>query len=216
MQPNGRSSLHDEDAGGSIERADTDVVFRGRKYPNPVTEGILVKSTLTAVDARDFVRAISCAATPVTIVTTEDDGRRWGQTVSAVSRVSDEPAVLGVCINRRSPINAALRSRGAFNVSLLGPHHHSAADSFAGRRRCDRQAFTFVDHEWRLGENGLSIFVDSVAAFECTLHDVIDVGSHHLYLGGVRRVAHTDAEPLLHLRGSYRTLAATHTEGQHR
>lgn len=184
-------------------------------YTNPVSERIPVKSTLTAVDAGAFVRAISCAATPVTIVTTADDGTRWGQTVSAVSRVSDEPAVLGVCINRRSPINAAIRSRGAFNVSLLGPGHHSAADSFAGRRHPDRPVFTFVDDEWHPGENGLPVFVDSVAAFECTLHSVADVGSHHLYLGGVRRVAHTDAEPLLHLRGSYRTLAANPTEGHH-
>ncbi len=174
-----------------------------------------MKSTLTAVDTRAFLRAISCAATPVTIVTTEDGGTRWGQTVSAVSRVSDEPAVLGVCIHRRSPINAAIRSRAAFNVSLLGPGHHSAADSFAGRRHADRQAFAFVDDEWDPGENGLPVFVDSVAAFECTLHNAIDVGSHYLYLGSVRRVAHSDAEPLLHLRGSYRTLAANPTEGHH-
>ncbi|ANI40090.1 oxidoreductase [Mycolicibacterium vaccae ATCC 25954] len=174
-----------------------------------------VKSTLTPVGAREFVRAISCAATPVTIVTTDADGLRWGQTVSAVSRVSDEPAVLGVCINRRSPINAAIRACGSFNVSLLGPEHHSAADSFAGRLHAGRPAFTFLDDEWRSGANGLPVFVDSVAAFECELHSITDVGSHHLYLGEVRNVAHTDAEPLLHMRGSYRTLAAHTTEGHH-
>jgi flavin reductase len=179
-----------------------------------------VKSTLTPAGTHDFVRAISCAATPVTIVTTNADGARWGQTVSAVSRVSDDPAVLGVCINRRSPINAAIRASGAFNVSLLRPEHHSAADRFAGRPHAGRPAFTFIDDEWQTGVNGLPVFVDSVAAFECVLHSVTDVGSHHLYLGGVRHVAHTDAEPLLHLRGTYRTLAehnlAEHnTEGHH-
>lgn len=176
-----------------------------------------MKSTLTmpSVDLREFVRAISCAATPVTIVTTHAEGTRWGQTVSAVSRVSDEPPVLGVCINRRSPINAAITSSGAFNVSLLGPDHHSAADSFAGRLRADRSAFTFIEDEWVPGVNGLPVFADSVAAFECELHSVAEVGSHLLYLGGVRHVAHTDAEPLLHLRGSYRTLATHRTKGRH-
>lgn len=174
-----------------------------------------MKSTLMPVDARDFVHAISCAATPVTIVTTGAGGDRWGQTVSAVCRVSDEPAVLGVCINRRSPINAAIRACGAFNVSLLGPGHHSAADAFAGRQRDGRAPFTFVEGEWRDGLNGLPVYVDNVAAFECALHSVTDIGSHHLYLGEVRHVAHTDAEPLLHMRGNYRTLAAHHTEGHH-
>ena len=174
-----------------------------------------MKSTLTPVGEREFVRAISCAATPVTIVTTHAEGIRWGQTVSAVSRISDAPAVLGVCINRRSPINAAIQDCGAFNVSLLGPGHHSAADSFAGRQRGGRAPFTFADDEWRSGVNGLPVYLDSVAAFECELYSVTDVGSHHLYLGGVRHVAHTDAEPLLHLRGTYRTLAAHNTEGHH-
>jgi flavin reductase (DIM6/NTAB) family NADH-FMN oxidoreductase RutF len=174
-----------------------------------------VKSTLTPSSTRDFVRAISCAATPVTIVTTHAENLRWGQTVSAVSRVSDEPAILGVCINRRSPINAAISVCGSFNVSLLGPEHHTAADTFAGRRRDGRLPFTFADDEWGDGVNGLPVYADSVAAFECILHSITDVGSHHLYLGEVRHVVHTDAEPLLHLRGTYRTLSAHNMEGQH-
>ncbi|KRD19210.1 hypothetical protein ASE48_23110 [Mycobacterium sp. Root265] len=182
---------------------------------NPNCEGSDVKSTLTPTGTREFIRAISCAATPVTIVTTHTGDTRWGQTVSAVSRVSDEPAVLGVCINRRSPINAAIRTSGAFNVSLLGPEHHGAADAFAGRRRDGRLPFTFADSEWADGVNGLPVYIDSVAAFECALHSVTDVGSHHLYLGEVRHVVHTDAEPLLHLRGAYRTLSAHTTEGHH-
>ncbi|MGK2866256.1 MAG: flavin reductase family protein [Mycobacterium sp.] len=174
-----------------------------------------MKSTLTPSSTREFIRAISCAATPVTIVTTQTADLRWGQTVSAVSRISDEPAVLGVCINRRSPINAAISAGGAFNVSLLGPEHHSAADTFAGRHRDGRLPFTFDDDEWHNGVNGLPVYAGSVAAFECVLHSVTDVGSHHLYLGEVRHVVHTDAEPLLHLRGTYRTLSAHPTEGHH-
>ena len=214
MHVNETSSLPDGQDAGSIVAADTDEGFRSPSSESEL-RGTPVKSTLTPVDVRDFVRAISCAATPVTIVTTHAESARWGQTVSAVSRVSDEPAVLGVCINRRSPINAAIRSCGVFNVSLLGPEHHSAADTFAGRPRGGRPPFTFIDDEWRNGVNGLPVYIDSVAAFECELHSVTDVGSHHLYLGGVRHVVHTDAEPLLHLRGTYRTLAAHNTEGRH-
>ena len=167
-----------------------------------------MKSTLTHVETPEFIRAISCAATPVTIVTSLADDTRWGQTVSAVSRVSDEPAVLGVCINRRSPLNAVIEACSAFNVSLLGPGHHGVADSFAGRHQDHRAAFTFVDEEWGVGRNGLPVFLDSVATFECALHEVTEIGSHQLYLGTVGRVTHTESEPLLHLRGRYRTLSA--------
>jgi flavin reductase len=214
MQNNGISSLPDGRDQGSIEGADLDAAVRGPGH-EPELRGIPVKATLTPTGTREFIRAVSCAATPVTIVTTRAADARWGQTVSAVSRVSDEPAVLGVCINRRSPINAAIRTSGAFNVSLLGPEHHRAADTFAGRHRDGRLPFTFAEHEWAEGVNGLPVYADSVAAFECALHSVTDVGSHHLYLGEVRHVVHTDAEPLLHLRGAYRTLSAPNTEGQH-
>ena len=192
---------------------DTNAAIRGTD-PQSEMQGMTMKSTLTPIGTRDYIRAISCAATPVTIVTTGTDNLRWGQTVSAVSRVSDEPAILGVCINRRSPINAAIQNSGAFNVSLLGPEHRCAADTFAGRSREGRPPFTFAEGEWADGRNGLPVYAGSVAAFECVLHDVTDVGSHHLYLGEVRHVVHTDAEPLLHLRGTYRTLSAHNTEGQ--
>jgi flavin reductase len=214
MQNNGTSSLPDGRDQGSIEGADLDAAVRGPGH-KPELRGIPVKSTLTPTGTREFIRAISCAATPVTIVTTHAGDARWGQTVSAVSRVSDEPAVLGVCINRRSPINEAIRTSGAFNVSLLGTEHHGAADTFAGRHRDGRLPFTFGEHEWVDGVNGLPVYADSVAAFECALHSVTDVGSHHFYLGEVRHVVHTDAEPLLHLRGAYRTLSAHNTEGHH-
>lgn len=215
MQHNEISSLHDDASGTSMEEADIDAEFRALRHESEL-QGILMKTTLTPVAAKDYLRAISCAATPVTIVTTDAQDTRWGQTVSAVSRVSDEPAILGVCINRRSPINQAIDSAGVFNVSLLGYQQRSVADSFAGRTHPQRPAFTFLDGEWSTGLNGLPIFSDSVAAFECELHSVTVVGSHHLYLGQVSHVVHTDAEPLLHLRGNYRALAAHHTEGQRR
>lgn len=212
MQLNETSSLHDDAPAASMEAVDVDAAFRITR-PELQPRGTSMKTILTPVAAHDYIRAISCAATPVSIVSTRARDTRWGQTVSAVSRVSDEPAILGVCINRRSPINAAITSTGSFNVSLLGYEQRCVADSFAGRQLTERSPFTFLDDEWRDGLNGLPVFIDSVAAFECELHTVTTVGSHHLYLGQVRHVVHTDTEPLLHVRGNYRALAARHTEG---
>ncbi|WP_197377464.1 flavin reductase family protein [Mycolicibacterium baixiangningiae] len=174
-----------------------------------------MNTTIPLVAPHDFIRAITRTATPVSIVTAQVDGVRLGQTVSAFNRVSDEPAILGVCINRRSPIHHVISSCGAFNVSVLAREHSGVADSFAGRGGPDRPPFTFRDREWQTGVNGLPVFADGLAAFECTVHSITEIGSHLLYLGEVGRVVHRDAEPLLHQRGSYRTLAEQDTEGHH-
>lgn len=173
-----------------------------------------MKCSLSQLNNRDYLRAMSRAATSVTIVTTMAHGTRFGQTVSAFSRISDEPAVLGVCINRRSPLNDAIRQTGGFNVSVLGREHTAVADSFAGRGNPDRPPFTFIDTEWDRGLNDLPVFLAGVATFECELHNETGIGSHHLYLGEVQRVTHTDHEPLLHVRGNYRTLASHDLEGK--
>lgn len=77
-------------------------------------------NTMPLVAPHDFVRAITRTATPVSIVTAQGGGVRLGQTVSAFNRVSDEPAILGVCINRRSPIHAVIRACGVQRLSA-GP-----------------------------------------------------------------------------------------------
>ncbi|MGE2716616.1 flavin reductase family protein [Mycolicibacterium litorale] len=171
-----------------------------------------MNTTIPLVAPRDFIRAITRTATPVTIVTAQTDGARLGQTVSAFNRVSDEPAIIGVCINRRSPIHRVIGCCGAFNVSVLAREHSGVADSFAGRSGPGRPAFTFLDQEWRTGDNGLPVFADGLATFECTVHSITEIGSHLLYLGEVGRAVHRDAEPLLHQRGSYRTLAEQDAE----
>ncbi|MCP2253762.1 flavin reductase [Prauserella aidingensis] len=162
--------------------------------------------------ARAFVKACSRTATPVTIVTSADVSRELGQrelgqTVSAFSRVSDDPPVLGVCIQQRSPLNDVIAVREAFNVSVLAAGQDRVADTFAGREAPGRPRFSFRDDEWSGGSNGLPLLDGAAVSFECGLLGVQDIGTHVLHLGRVVTARHGDADPLVHLRGSYRTLA---------
>lgn len=168
-------------------------------------------STIGALTSeRSFVRACSRTASGVNIVTTaSDEGQIFGQTVSAVTRVSDEPAVLGVCIQSRSPLNDVLTARRRFNVSALSASQSPVADSFAGRGTESRPSFTFLPDEWSFGDGEIPLLKDAAAHFECELIDNISIGSHWLYLGRVFSATSADAEPLLYLRGSYRELAPT-------
>lgn len=164
---------------------------------------------------RSFVRACSRTVTGVNIVTTASEkGQIFGQTVSAVTRVSDEPAVLGICIQNRSPLNDVLTTRRRFNVSALNVSQSPVADSFAGRSTTPRPSFTFLPDEWSFGEGEIPLLKDAAAHFECELVDTISVGSHWLYLGQVLSATSADTEPLLYVRGSYRELAPT-SEGHY-
>lgn len=164
----------------------------------------------TLAPERSFVRACSRTATGVNIVTTaSSEGQIFGQTVSAVTRVSDEPAVLGVCLQQRSPLNAELPVSGLFNISALNSSQSEIADSFAGRGTEVRPRFTFLPDEWSLGNAEIPLLKGAAAHFECDLIDRIPVGSHWLYLGQVLRASCADVDPLLYLRGSYRGLAPT-------
>src|SRR5215472_1649980 len=59
-------------------------------------------------------------AAGVTVVTAAGDEGYMGITVSAFSLVSLDPPLVLVCINEFSPLLDAIRSSGAFAVTILG------------------------------------------------------------------------------------------------
>src|SRR5829696_7592538 len=92
--------------------------------------------TLDGETARaTFVNAMGAAVTGVTIVTTNGPGGRLGRTISAMASVSADPPMLLVCVNRRSPLERAIRANGVFGVSVLAEHQADVSDAFAGRSR---------------------------------------------------------------------------------
>ena len=82
-----------------------------------------------------FTAAIAAAATGVTVVATDGPAGRFGQTVSAVCRVSASPPMVLACLHSRSPVSDAIRANGVFCVSVLGVQHDVVADTFAGPGR---------------------------------------------------------------------------------
>lgn len=158
------------------------------------------------LDIHRYKQAMSRWATPVTIVATDGPAGRFAQTVSAFSRIADNPCLLGVAIQTRSAMVGALVENGSFTVSVLPSHLAELADSFANRSTPARAAFAFHDDEWRPGHGAAPLVVDAVAAFECDLAHVSVHGSHHFFLGQVHEVHVSEHEPLLYRCGRYRTL----------
>jgi flavin reductase len=154
-----------------------------------------------------FTAAMAAAASGVTLVTTSGPTGPLGQTVSAMCSVSAAPPLLLVCINRRSPVPAAVAESGAFCVNVLAAHQAHIADTFAGRPRAGAP-WDFGCADWHAGINGTPRLPDAVASFCCRLDAQRQFGSHVVLFGLVVDATSVGGEPLLYCRREYGRPAA--------
>ncbi|MFJ6216677.1 flavin reductase family protein [Streptomyces sp. NPDC092296] len=155
-------------------------------------------ATVAPVPKARFRAAMGAAATGVTLVATDGPLGRFAQTVSAMCSVSEEPPSLLVCVNQRSPMNEAIQTHGSFAVSVLGKQHDHVADTFAGRPWPGKQKWDFTCGEWARTASGAPRIADAVASFDCVLHTVLTVGTHHIYVGVIRDVTVAGGTPLVY------------------
>ncbi len=88
---------------------------------------------ISSVDAAAFRDAMSRLGAAVHVVTSAGPGGKTGFTATAVCSVSDQPATLLVCLNRRAKSAPLLAQNGVFCVNTLGADEEKLADLFAGK-----------------------------------------------------------------------------------
>ncbi len=142
-----------------------------------------------AIASGEFVAAMRNAVNGVSVVTTDGIAGRYGLTVSTLTSVSAQPPLLLACINRGSPLLAALLANGGFAASLLGEDQREVADTFAGRAP-HGAAFDFGCGDWTVAVTGAPLLHGAPAAFDCTLAETYAAGTHAICLGRVV-AAHT-------------------------
>jgi flavin reductase len=154
-----------------------------------------------------YVDAMATAATGVTVVTAATGETLFGQTVSAMCSVSADPPMLLVCVNRRSPVVAAITESRRFCVSVLSTRHAHVADTFAGRP--SRGApWDFGCAEWATSDVGVPRLRDAVASFACGLDGAHRLGSHVVFFGLVKEALRRDGAPLVYSGRAYGRPAA--------
>jgi flavin reductase len=140
--------------------------------------------TLRQSATDDFVDAMAAAVAGVYVVTTDGPGGRVGLTVSSMASVSAEPPRLLVCVNRRSPLTAAVERNGAFALSALGASQSGVADTFAGRPEAGAP-YDFGCARWTTGAVGAPLLDGAAAWFDCVVAEAVDAGSHTIVIGDV-------------------------------
>ena len=149
-----------------------------------------------------FVNAMGAAVTGVTIVTTNNPSNRLGRTISAMASVSADPPMLLVCVNRRSPLELAIRANGVFGVSVLGEHQADLSDAFAGRSQ-SATPFAFAACDWDADAAGVPLLAGAAARFACRVESAMEAGTHTVFIGGVLETGHNTARPLAYTGRAY-------------
>ncbi len=137
----------------------------------------------------------------VTLLTTGDEKARRGMTATAVCSLSATPPRLLACVNVSGAAYRMIASSGALTVNLLGAAHEGLATRFGG---APHEGDPFDGAHCVEGVNGAPRLADAPAAFECTVEDVIDAGTHAIVIGEVRNVVVAGAAlPLIHVNGRF-------------
>ena len=140
-----------------------------------------------AIPSADYRNAMARLGAAVNIVTSDGPAGLHGLTVSAVCSISDQPATLLVCINRASRGYIAVRENGVLCVNILGPSHTRLSARFANSSTDIRERFG-DPKAWLKMQSGSLALRDATASLDCRVAELLDVGTHGLFICEVNEV----------------------------
>lgn len=160
------------------------------------------------VPAVEFRSALSKLATAVSVVTTDGPGGTAGVTCSAVCALSDEPAMILVCVHSKSATNAAIKSNRNLCVNCLQSDQSDLSQAFAGIGALSMRD-RFALGAWDSLVTGAPRYRDALIVLDCEVADVRDIGTHSVFVAKVLATSEADkGEPLLYQRRAYVTTCA--------
>lgn len=143
-----------------------------------------------------YRQALNATVTGVTIVTTRVAGTPSGETVTALSSLSDEPPLLLVTVS--PALATAITARGTFAANVLGDHQADLAETF----RAADPVFA-PRYWWPVSGGGLPRLHGAAAQFDCEVDRVHEAGDHVLVIGAVTRAVRGMTAPLAFVRRGY-------------
>jgi flavin reductase len=142
----------------------------------------------------------------VSVVTTDGPGGKCGFTCTAVCSVTDEPAILLVCINRSSQMNPIFKKNHVFCVNVLSAEQEHLSGIFAGQAGVS-MGDRFADGKWGTLSTGAPALLEAVEALDCMVIDVKEMGTHTVLFGRVDAVSfHDTTKSLIYLNRKYHSL----------
>ncbi|MDH6261783.1 flavin reductase [Bradyrhizobium sp. BR13661] len=162
-----------------------------------------------SAQAGGFREAMANLGAAVNVVTSAGDAGRVGFTATAVCSVSDTPPMLLVCMNRRSEQNNVVKQNGTLCVNTLSSDQKDLSAVFAGMTEA-RSDDRFSKAAWNTLKTGAPVLERALASFDCEIKNVIEAGTHSIFLCEVLEVAvESQAKGLVYFQRNYHTLFGT-------
>lgn len=158
-------------------------------------------------DKAAFRVALAAFAGPCSVVAAGRPGERTGLIVTSCVSPSSDPPLLLCAIGAGASALPVIEAEGCFGWSVLGAAHEEVAKRIAGFGGIKGEA-RFEGTDWVTATTGAPLLADAVAAFDCTVEELIPREGFSMLLGRVRAIRTGDAPGvLLWHRGAWRPLA---------
>lgn len=138
-------------------------------------------------DQQLFRSAMARLSTAVSVIASDGIAGRYGMTASAVCSVSDHPPTLLVCINRSARANAVIKANAAVSVNVLAAEQTDLSRRFADGALDQTQRFG-PDQDWTRIATGAPVLASALAAFDCRVTQIEEVGSHSVFFCAVAAI----------------------------
>lgn len=120
------------------------------------------------------------------------DGGLTAATVNWVTQTAFNPPLIAVGVKADSGSYAALKESRRFVLNMLGKGQQGAA--FAFFKPAEVEDGKISGEPFRPGDNGAPIIDSAVAAVECSVVEIVEIGDHHVVIGEVTQ-AHLHKHP---------------------
>ncbi len=141
-------------------------------------------ATSQAVTAQSFRAAMAEVTAAVHVIATRVRGRPAGLTASAVTSLSDQPAMMLACIHADSRTLADIEASGVFCINTLAADQQAVAEVFAGRKGLEG-AERFTAGRWSDLITGAPALDGALACFDCRLVEARTLATHRIVIGEV-------------------------------
>jgi flavin reductase (DIM6/NTAB) family NADH-FMN oxidoreductase RutF len=159
-----------------------------------------------AIPAAEFRNAMRHQTCTVAIVACGSGSQRAGLTATAACALSDDPAMVMVCINRNSRVHDAILRCRNFSLNFLSADQIGLAETFSGRTGVNGES-RFATGSWRELVTGSPVLDGALASFDCALQSRHEFATHSVFAGLVCATRFEERrDPLLYERGQYLTL----------
>lgn len=111
-------------------------------------------------------------------------GDEWNaMTQSWLTQVSMEPVLVAIGVDASAVTNRLIREGGAFSLNLWDREDTRPFVKFSKPAVFDGENLN--GRPVTPGKTGVPIFTEAVAWLECTVHQIVECGTHDLFLGEV-------------------------------